>query len=124
MDGFVLSFAKVISGVKVTGSEPARQLAPVMVASARIASSQYHHQQQQQQQLVVGGNHSLEQWQSIQLAPLQRSHQLKNLECGTSYAMKIWAFNKIGKGEPSDQITVSTRGKGESRYFSVLSNLS
>lgn len=53
-----------------------------------------------------------EHWQTVQLAPQQRSHQLKNLECGTSYAMKIWAFNKIGKGEASDLITVSTRGKG------------
>lgn len=53
------------------------------------------------------------QWQAIQLAPRQRSHLLKNLECGTWYAMKIWAFNKVGKGEPSDLVSVSTRGKGK-----------
>jgi len=53
------------------------------------------------------------QWQAIQLAPQQRSHVVKNLECGTWYGMKIWAFNKMGKGEPSDLITGSTRGKGE-----------
>lgn len=57
----------------------------------------------------------VDQWQAIQLPPQQRNHQLKNLECGTSYAIKVWAFNKIGKGEPSDLLTVSTRGKGRSR---------
>lgn len=53
----------------------------------------------------------LDQWQAIQLAPQQRSHQLKNLECGSAYALKIWAFNKVGRGEPSDMLTISTRGK-------------
>lgn len=27
--------------------------------------------------------------------------------------MRIWAFNKIGKGEPSDLFSTSTRGKGK-----------
>lgn len=57
------------------------------------------------------------QWQAIQLSPQVRQHNLKNLDCGTQYALKIWAFNKVGKGEPSDLLWTSTRGKGKSRQM-------
>lgn len=53
------------------------------------------------------------QWQAIQLGAQSRQHLLKNLECGTQYALKIWAYNKVGKGEPSELLWTSTRGKGE-----------
>lgn len=69
-----------------------------------ISPGDQQHQHMQQQ-------HSMNQWQAIQLAPQQRSHQIRNLECGAAYGMRLWAFNKIGKGEPSDMITVITRGK-------------
>lgn len=78
-------------------------------AAARISSQNFEPKSSN------GNNNaaSVDQWQSIQLAGQQRNHQLKNLECGTMYAMKIYAFNKIGKGEPSDLLTVSTKGRSE-----------
>lgn len=116
VDGFVLAFAKLINNLRGSSSSSSNEVANSnnnrqnanSVAAARIATNNL---QQQQQQAI--NSTAIDQWQAIQLAPQQRNHQLKNLECGTSYAMKIWAFNKIGKGEPSELVTVSTRGKGE-----------
>lgn len=124
VDGFVLTFAKLeqrnrphksatnISGAAnnsnlelISRGGQVNQASPIISNLLPI----------QTQQTAQSG---IEQWQAIQLAPQQRSHQLKNLECGTSYAMKIWAFNKIGKGEQSDLLKVSTRGKGKLHTFS------
>lgn len=118
VDGFVLTFAKVsgaagrLRSASSTVAQPRAPQAPD--SAARISLQPPPTEQQHQQQLPpVGVQHS--QWQAVQLAPQQRRHLLKNLDCGSWYAIKIWAFNKVGKGEPSELVTVSTRGKGEWR---------
>lgn len=136
VDGFVLTFAKLEqrNRHKLTGSQNNSSTLTLnnntfsqtemlinksgqMNQASPIISNQLPTQPSQTAgSISIQG---LEQWQAIQLAPQQRSHQLKNLECGTSYAMKIWAFNKIGKGEQSDLLTVSTRGKGKMSFRSV-----
>lgn len=135
VDGYVLTFAKLRKHLSATGMESLQLGQPTRVASpgedsvlgareveplnrsANAAARISQANPTSGQHLTTPGTgfnvQLAEQWQAVQLAPQQRSHQLKNLECGASYAMKIWAFNKIGKGEPSDTITVSTRGKGE-----------
>lgn len=120
IDGYVLSFAKVnhqtqskfdSSSGKTAINNNSEQQPTAADSAARISNLSPHlHSTGANNLAPVQG---VEQWQAIQLAPQQRSHHLKNLECGTSYAMKIWAFNKVGKGEPSDLVTVSTRGKGK-----------
>lgn len=125
VDGFVLTFTKLeqknkhksVANFSIAnnsnlelisrGGQPVNQASPIISNLLPIQTNQ---------QTIQSG---IEQWQAIQLAPQQRSHQLKNLECGTSYAMKIWAFNKIGKGDQSDLFKVSTRGKGELHAFSL-----
>lgn len=99
VDGFVLTFARMSAnpGAHVHVGQHAQQ------QRARLSNSTT--------EAVAPPHPSVDQWQALQLAPQQRSHQLKSLECGTHYAMKIWAFNKIGKGEPSEPLFVSTRGK-------------
>lgn len=134
VDGYVLTFAKMRRHPQIRPADPlslARNKAELAgsheldieqvnrssaSAAARISQA---NPTLAGQHPVDFGNKLSEHWQTVQLAPQQRSHQLKNLECGTSYAMKIWAFNKIGKGEPSDLITVSTRGKGKPSLSSI-----
>lgn len=120
IDGFVLTFSRVSSRFKLA-SPTSKSLpdsaarislqAPPTSPNGPPATAANHHQ-------LIQADH---QWQAVQLAPQQRKHLLKNLECGTWYAMKIWAFNKVGKGEPSELVTVSTRGKGESFFKNGLS---
>lgn len=141
VDGFVLTFAKIAqpsanSSRPMIGGKRQQEpssVAPVSLPHYNPHQSRDYQQQQQQQadsaariskQNGVATNNNFQytppiqpsqlldhQWQAVQLAPQQREHVLKNLECGTWYAMKIWAFNKVGKGEPSDLVTVSTRGR-------------
>lgn len=115
MDGFVLTFAKTMSNqIKAIRSNLAD---PVMLSANKSADHQaaarISSQGLEPKIVSISAATSLDQWQSIQLAGPQRSHQLKNLECGTMYAMKIYAFNKVGKGEPSDLLTISTKGRSE-----------
>lgn len=131
VDGFVLTFAKleqrsrhkvIGSGVNSSSNLQTDTLinrSGQINQASPIISNQVPAQPPQTapSSLSIQG---LEQWQAIQLAPQQRSHQLKNLECGTSYAMKIWAFNKIGKGEQSDLLMISTRGKGKLSSISAI----
>lgn len=99
IDGFLLSFARQ-SSLTMTPAGANLSLYDLAVSNpaARISGQQHRAQ--------------MDQWQSIQLAPQQHSHVLKGLECGTAYVMRIWAFNKVGKSEPSELLSVSTRGKG------------
>lgn len=140
LDGYVLTFAKLGPNRKSSSSPHARQqgvslaqhetgsLAKTAANSSSSGNNNSYSSAARISQTpppppsshLQPHSHSLNpfgtvdgQWQAIQLAPQQRSHQLKNLDCGSSYSMKIWAFNKIGKGEPSDLLTVSTRGKGK-----------
>lgn len=96
LDGFLLTFAPQSSlNIAASGNLSHEQLSK---PAARIVEQQQRRPS--------------DQWQSLQLAPQQHAHLLKGLECGTTYVMKIWAFNKVGKGEPSEPLIVSTRGKG------------
>ncbi|KAG9508722.1 Down syndrome cell adhesion molecule-like protein, partial [Fragariocoptes setiger] len=49
-------------------------------------------------------------WHVIQVDGAQRGHELRELECGATYLVRAWAFNKLGQGEPSDTLSVRTRG--------------
>lgn len=119
VDGYVLTFAKVSSPIHLaaTKSFSAKQTSGELMTITNnrtiINQAAAHISSQRPAPNNDNDNSFVDtQWQAIQLAPQQKSHQLKNLECGTSYAMKIWAFNKIGKGEPSDLLSISTKGKG------------
>lgn len=84
------------------------------IGQQQQASSQFAPSQMFQSPSAGAGAADSElQWQALQLSAQVRQHQLKNLDCGTQYALKIWAFNKVGKGEPSDLLWTSTRGKGK-----------
>lgn len=117
-DGFVLEFGRLMSAQQQQKSiglgkpfepEPAKQYRTLNSSLGGVANGARLLQANSEPNKLA-----VDQWQAIQLPPQQRNHQLKNLECGTSYAIKVWAFNKIGKGEASDLLTVSTRGKGKS----------
>lgn len=100
IDGFLLAYGRQ-SGLNMApagANSSLRDFGPTNPA-ARVIDQQHRNQ--------------LDNWQSIQLAPQQQNHLLKGLECGTAYMMRIWAFNKVGKSEPSEPLTVSTRGKGK-----------
>lgn len=133
VDGFVLTFAKIAQPVHSRGQQWSKKQQEVGSSSSATLANQQQQQQTHQRadsaariskQFPPSNDHNFQynppiqpsqlldhQWQAIQLAPQQREHTLKNLECGTWYAMKIWAFNKVGKGEPSDLVTATTRGK-------------
>lgn len=134
VDGFVLSYAKLQQRARAQSPPPRPSgVAQLPEPQPRLGDAQPGARQQQQQAPLVASGQALpassllvdeqkqqrqeqqqqQQWSAVQLAPLQRSHVLKNLDCGAWYAIKVWAFNRVGKGEPSDVITASTRGKGE-----------
>lgn len=129
VDGFVLAYARVAlrhaprdplasSYLQLPQPQP-QSSQPQADSAARISSDQPNLSSTKRNGpgLLAATNQPLEhQWQALQLAPQQRNHLLKNLACGSWYAMKIWAFNKVGKGEPSELVTVSTRGKGNLNF--------
>lgn len=113
---------KTASG-HIAGNASAIYLSP-RISQQSPANSFYSNTYRSQPDLASysrtqSGDSSDLQWQAIQLGSQSRQHQLKNLECGTQYALKIWAYNKVGKGEPSDLLWTSTRGKGKclATYF-------
>lgn len=108
--------SKAVSG-HVAGNASAIYLSP-RISPQQPANHFYSNTYRSPQDLpsyakTQSGDSSDLQWQAIQLGSQSRQHQLKNLECGTQYALKIWAYNKVGKGEPSDLLWTSTRGKGK-----------
>lgn len=119
VDGYVLTFARITpqaaSDAQLTQAAARLPIKSQQNAVGTLDSPAARISQANPMLPSSSGENSINQhqWQAIQLAPQQRSHQLKNLECGSSYAMKIWAFNKIGRGEPSDTLNVRTRGKGK-----------
>lgn len=52
-----------------------------------------------------------ETWSRSELPPDQTSFTLNSLKCGTQYILKMSAHNKVGDGQPSDEINVWTKGK-------------
>ncbi|CAL8129113.1 unnamed protein product [Orchesella dallaii] len=52
-----------------------------------------------------------EEWKTLRLSPRLASYLLENLSCGTQYLFRIFGENSVGKGEPSQQISVRTKGK-------------
>lgn len=141
LDGFILSFAlmsapttttpDISNMMETTNGNGKTVVSPLLSLTNQLRTDQRtpsgdHHANNK----PIGGNKSdtigtmspiainkltpgaPNQWQSIQLPAQQRSYHLKSLDCGTSYALWILAFNKVGKGEPSDMLTLTTRGKG------------
>ncbi|CAL8129109.1 unnamed protein product [Orchesella dallaii] len=52
-----------------------------------------------------------EEWNTLRLSPRLASYLLENLLCGTQHLFRIFGENSVGKGEPSQQISVRTGGK-------------
>ncbi|RWS27846.1 Down syndrome cell adhesion molecule-like protein Dscam2, partial [Leptotrombidium deliense] len=60
--------------------------------------------------LLYQRKESASEWREIRLQGQQTSYVGLNLNCGTRYQFHLVAFNKIGRGEQSDTITVKTDG--------------
>jgi hypothetical protein len=58
------------------------------------------------------GSEQSAQWETIQLTRQHKSYVLRNLRCGTTYIVKIEAFNEVGTGRASDELRFTTVGKG------------
>ena len=58
------------------------------------------------------GQQTSAQWETIQLTRQHKSYVLRNLRCGTTYIIKVEAFNEVGTGKPSDELRFTTNGKG------------
>lgn len=50
-------------------------------------------------------------WFLIDLTPEQTGYTINGLRCGTQYAIKMSAHNKVGDGQSSDDMLVWTKGK-------------
>ena len=57
-------------------------------------------------------------WKEIRIVGQQTFDTANNLKCGTRYQFYLVAFNRIGRGEPSDIVTVKTDGYVLSCHFS------
>ncbi|KAG8201065.1 hypothetical protein JTE90_002739 [Oedothorax gibbosus] len=44
------------------------------------------------------------------VAPQRNGASIKNLKCGTQYHFSLTAFNNAGRGEPSEEVSASTKG--------------
>ncbi|XP_023231571.1 Down syndrome cell adhesion molecule-like protein Dscam2, partial [Centruroides sculpturatus] len=51
------------------------------------------------------------EWKEIQLSSNHYHYTLENLLCGTSYQLLLIAFNDVGRGNPSETLHASTKGK-------------
>ncbi|CAN8004190.1 unnamed protein product, partial [Ixodes pacificus] len=49
-------------------------------------------------------------WEEHQISAHQTSHTFQDLQCGSSYQFYVASYNKMGKGEPSEVISVKTQG--------------
>ncbi|XP_076349782.1 cell adhesion molecule Dscam1-like isoform X2 [Tachypleus tridentatus] len=49
-------------------------------------------------------------WKKVRIPPDTSEYKVRNLKCGTRYLFYIEAFNSAGKGEPSETVTVITKG--------------
>ena len=63
------------------------------------------------------GQQTGSQWETIQLTRQHKSYVLRNLRCGTTYIVKVEAFNEVGTGRPSDELRFTTNGKGIHFYL-------
>lgn len=130
IDGFVLEYARIV--VPHNRANPQPQSIPLINlrhsnhhyysnSSVLVPKASGYIRGQSTNSIVqtsglIDFNYSqLDHWQAIQLQAHEKMYDIKNLECGASYAFKIWAFNKVGRGEPSDIVATSTKGQGE--YF-------
>lgn len=134
IDGYVLAFARFVSANSVASRTQANankqsnfqplldldSLAPMFKQANASSKTSFMGVGDAAARIATNGNKqpaldkqhpSIDQWQAIQLPPQQRSHHLRNLDCGSAYGLKIWALNQVGKGEPSDLIRITTRGK-------------
>ncbi|CAG2122094.1 unnamed protein product, partial [Medioppia subpectinata] len=59
----------------------------------------------------TAGSEQSAQWETIQLTRQHKNYVLRNLRCGTTYIVKIEAFNEVGTGRPSDELRFTTQGK-------------
>ncbi|CAG2181709.1 unnamed protein product, partial [Oppiella nova] len=50
------------------------------------------------------------EWKEIRIVGQQAFYTAADLKCGTRYQFYLVAFNRIGRGEPSDVVTVKTDG--------------
>ncbi|XP_054158871.1 cell adhesion molecule DSCAM-like [Oppia nitens] len=61
--------------------------------------------------MASNNNNINNNWETIQLSGQHKKYVLRNLRCGTSYIVKVEAFNDVGTGRPSDELRFSTVGK-------------
>ena len=54
----------------------------------------------------------------LRLLPDDRSYALTGLQCGNEYKFKIRALNRLGEGQTSDTLSVTTKGNGMLKKFS------
>ena len=59
-------------------------------------------------------SHSDTSMEEVKVSGRRSSHALENLRCGTKYQLTVTAFNKIGRSDPSQVLSVSTTGDGKS----------
>ena len=52
-------------------------------------------------------------WSEVQIDPGVDVYLLKGLQCGTRYQLFMTAYNKVGTGPPSQNITMKTKGSGK-----------
>uniref|UniRef100_T1J9F3 Down syndrome cell adhesion molecule-like protein Dscam2 n=1 Tax=Strigamia maritima TaxID=126957 RepID=T1J9F3_STRMM len=50
------------------------------------------------------------EWEEIEIEPHEDTVLLENLYCGTKYHLYLTAYNKVGAGEPSSILIISTLG--------------
>lgn len=59
---------------------------------------------------IINYRSHLENWEELKIVGRRSSFSLENLKCGTKYQVTMSAFNKIGRSDVSEAISVATAG--------------
>lgn len=50
-------------------------------------------------------------WTKVELTPENTAYTIVGLKCGTQFILKMTATNRVGEGQPTDELIVWTKGK-------------
>lgn len=63
-----------------------------------------------------GAGSIINNWETISVSSKMNGYTLRSLRCGTSYRLRVEAFNEMGSGEQSDTLEFSTLGRGKRAF--------